>query len=135
LYDGDFLNQHVDFLEKKNSQVVFLFSFLTFPGSALIADQHFRKTAEKLKKRNQITTIHVAPKKKSTITKEAKAYRKSVFNARARVESPFGAIKQTFASLNKPFSEDAGQLEHPSKICIVISILLQPPSVYNSITF
>jgi len=99
LYDGDFLNQHVDFLEQ------------SFPGAALLADQHYRKTSEKLKKR-KVMKIHVAPKKSATISKEAKEYRKAIMTARARVESPFGSIKQTFAALNKPFAEDPDQLEY-----------------------
>jgi len=35
LYDGDFLNQHTDFLEQ------------SFPNEALIADQHYQKNCTK----------------------------------------------------------------------------------------
>jgi len=56
--------------------------------------------------------MHVAPTKKTAIASNLKQYRHDIFTARARVESPFGAVKQKFKSLSKPFAEDDEQLEN-----------------------
>ena len=87
-------------------------------GAALIADQHYRKTADKLKKVRAGTKIHVAPQKKTSLTKEKKEYRKAVIETRTRVESPFSAICQKFEALKYPFAEDEVQLEYLVKTAI-----------------
>lgn len=97
-----------------------------FDGATVIADNHF---SEGKKLFNNITFLTNYAKRSSgkkrkrdeddeegedvALTKDQQAFNKDHQHARARVESPFGWMKQKFASLDRPWAEsDTSQLDY-----------------------
>jgi len=109
-YDGDFLKMNSSELSTE------------LKGTTVVADCHFEAARHK----DPIPGVRFLspyPSKKRGGTKRVadengdldqlqENYNKIVRNVRARVESPFGLIKQRFKALKAPFSEDDSQLKY-----------------------
>lgn len=92
-------------------------------GGHIICDQHFQQ-GEKIFRDpifyahysvelpNDAGTSNAAGDKVEVLTKAQKKAKKERANLRARVESPFGWLKSTFASLAKPWPDTVSQLEY-----------------------
>lgn len=101
-YDSDFVMIQKDFFDIK------------FRNATIVADCHYAKAAKELQS-CKIITPFVTPsnsgKTKSTgkgiqkLTKKQVSYNKAVRCVRAKVEMPYGVMKNKFAALAKPFYE------------------------------
>ena len=111
LYDSDFFNANKDEFER------------LFEGATIIADNHFakaRKICTKVKFLCNIAKKPVGSRATPTedsdnlefinLTQEQQRYNEAHRKARARVELPFGLIKNKFTSLDKPWKENIDQL-------------------------
>jgi len=108
LYDGTWLEQHCFEIKTK------------FPNDTIIADNHFswgRDHVEEGWPRFYANYAEYGKTKDcssaSVLVAEKKKYNRAVKHARARVESPFGNIKETWKILGKPFR---GAREHHGRI-------------------
>ena len=90
-FDGEWLKEKRHWLEGH------------LAGAAVIADTHFSWGKKNLKKVQFCTPKHKA------VSLKDKKLNKSNHQLRARVETPFGIIKQKFSALTKPWQEDEVQ--------------------------
>ncbi len=114
LFDGHFLKLQQEDLEEK------------FKDAVIGADQHFEYGAKNFRKIEFIVPVKAPSKKKSKknktteniLCKKDTIHNQRLAAARARVESPFGAIKTKFGSLSAPWKEDLEQQDHLVKFAI-----------------
>jgi hypothetical protein len=107
LYDGDFLDLMKGYLKEELN------------GAGIIADQHFdvgKKYLPSIKFFTPIKEPTTGKRKKraesiSKLTKEQVKWNKHLHALRARIESPFGIIKNLWKSLSKPWEEDDSALD------------------------
>lgn len=114
LYDGDFLQSKKYWIKRR------------LLGANIIGDDHFRmgkkyfkgKNAPKfttaIRKRADEPNQHVGRTYTALekLTKEKQKYNEEQKALRARVESPYGWVKETFKTLHSPWLDDEEQLEH-----------------------
>ena len=105
VYDGDFLKLNADWFREKT------------PDDVFIADNHFswgrdESTFPKTFANNPEPAA--APPDGSdteVLTHKRRRNNAAVAHARARVETPFGIVKNKWKSLGKPFGESGEQLD------------------------
>jgi hypothetical protein len=105
LYDSEFLDAHKSDWEQQ------------FSGSTIVADEHFRRGGEEFKEVTWVTPYKEAPEnRRGALTKKERDWNKAITKVRARLECPFGEVKQKWSALSQPWAEDETQLDHLVKL-------------------
>lgn len=107
VYDGAFLEITREWFEEK------------LKGGVIVADTHYAYGRDNIRDPKFYVPVPKPPKRKkddtmvnlSVLTKEQQAKNKAIRQARARVESPFGEVKQKWAALSSPWGESESQLD------------------------
>jgi hypothetical protein len=64
-----------------------------------------------------VTPYKEAPEnRRGALTKNERDWNKAITKVRARLECPFGEVKQKWSALSQPWAEDEAQLDHLVKL-------------------